>query len=677
MTSGETALADGNTRTLRWGILGTGAIARIFAAGVAGSRHGRLAVVATRAAPTAEAQAAFEGVPVVQGYETVLADPDIDAVYVATPHPTHLEHGLAALRAGKHVLCEKPMGVSAVEAMVLIDEARRAGLFLAEAFMYRLHPQTARVAGLVAEGRIGDVRLIQASFGFRKPFDAGHRLYANDQAGGGILDVGCYPVSLARLIAGTAAGVPFLDPVKVTGLGHLGETGVDEWTAAVLAFPNGIIAQVATSIAVAQDNAVRIHGTDGRIEIASPWFCGGRTGGSATLRIVPANGEAEDLTIDDPSHLYAFEVDAVARAITAGRTELDPPGMTWADTLGNMQALDAWRAAIGLAYDLESPQRRARPLSGRPLKHGRLRSMPKRALPGLDKPASALALGQAWLDSVTHAGAMNDAYFERGGNLFDSAWLYGQGKADIGLGHWLGSRGVREEVIVLGKGAHTPLCYPDVIPRQLTQSLDRLQTDYLDLYMMHRDNPDVPVGEFVDVLDREIHAGRFRAYGFSNWPLERVQAAMRYARETGRHAPVMVSNNFSLARMVEPQWAGCIASSVPEWEAWHREERVPCLAWSSQARGFFTPRAGRDIRTDPDLVRCWYSDENFRRRDVAAVLGEAKGGSANQVALAYCLAQDFPVLPIIGPRTLQELDDSVGALDVALSPDDVRRLDLA
>ncbi len=162
----------------------------------------------------------FPGARILDGYDALLRDPDVDAIYIATPHPSHAEWAIKAAEAGKHVLCEKPMGLTAFEADAMIHAARKAGTFLGEAFMYRLHPQTLKLVELVKSGAIGEVRMIKSSFGFAMPgFMPEHRLYANDLAGGGILDVGGYPVSMARLIAGAAAGKPFVEPDKVVGAG--------------------------------------------------------------------------------------------------------------------------------------------------------------------------------------------------------------------------------------------------------------------------------------------------------------------------------------------------------------------------------------------------------------------------------------------------------------------------
>ncbi|TPW29908.1 Gfo/Idh/MocA family protein [Pararhizobium mangrovi] len=338
---------------LRWGILGTGEIARVFAAGLAETERGTLTAVATRSRPADDLAEAFPGAEIHIGYEALLADPNIDAVYVATPHPMHVANASAAIAAGKHVLCEKPVGINAEEAETLVEAAKRADVFLGEAFMYRLHPQMARVCALVREGRVGRVRMVQASFGFRKEFEADHRLFANALAGGGILDVGGYPMSFARLVAGAAVGKPFRDPVAIKAFGELGETGVDHWTAAIAHFDDGLVAQLSCGVSVALENVARVHGEAGTIEIASPWLAGGRAGGPTSITIIDADGEREVIDFPRERHLYAFEADAAAEAVAAGRREFESPGASLADTLGNMRSLDAWRSEIGLEYASE------------------------------------------------------------------------------------------------------------------------------------------------------------------------------------------------------------------------------------------------------------------------------------------------------------------------------------
>ncbi|PBB23293.1 oxidoreductase [Mesorhizobium sp. WSM4312] len=665
------------TTPIRWGILGPGSIAQAFAGGLAASRTGKLVAIGARNPDKPGLAGKFPGARIVHGYEALLADPDIDAVYIAIPHPGHAQWAIRAAEAGKHVLCEKPLALTAFEADAMFHAARKAGTFLGEAFMYRLHPQTLKLVELIRSGVIGEVRMIKSSFGFAMPgFMPEHRLYANDSAGGGILDVGGYTVSMARLIAGAASGQPFAEPDKVVGTAHLGQSGVDEWASALLHFPGGIVAEVSCSISLNQDNVLRILGTKGRIEVPDFWFAGGnRDVGLGRIDVIGADGSRETISVDEKRHVYSFEVDGAGEAILAGRQEFAWPGMDWADSLGTLRVLDRWRAAVGLEYEIEKAPLRTSTISGRPLRSGGT-AIGKRAIPGLAKPASVVALGFEDFRTFSSGSILLDAFFEAGGNLFDTGYVYGGGYTETLLGQWLQSRGVREQSVIIAKGAHSPLCYPDVIGKQLAQSLDRLQTDHVDIYFMHRDNPDVPVGEFVDAMDREVKAGRIRGpFGGSNWTMQRMDEAIAYAERTGKQKPGALSNNFSLAEMLEPIWAGCVASSTDDWKAWLTSRQMPNFAWSSQGRGFFTERAGRDRHDSEELVRVWYSERNFGRRDRAIELAARLRKSPIHVALAYVLNQPFPSVPLIGPRTLGELEDSLRALDIALSPADLEWLD--
>lgn len=665
-----------DTSRIRWGIVGPGTIARTFAAGVAHSRTGAVVAIGTRDPGRPGLADGFPGARFVAGYEALLADGEVDAVYIATPHPSHAEWAIRAAEAGKHALVEKPMGLSAWEADAVIHAHRRAGTFVGEAYMYRLHPQTARLVELIGEGAIGEVRMIQSSFGFAMPrFDPAHRLYANELAGGGILDVGGYPVSMARLIAGAAAGTPFAEPSKVAGMARLGESGVDEWAAALLGFPGGIIAEVSCAVSLAQENVLRVFGAAGRIEVADFWFASGREGGVGAIAVVAADGTRRTVEVDEPGWLYAFEADAAGDAIRAGRQEFAPPGMTWDDTLGNLRVLDRWRADAGLTYGIEKPEARPRTIAGRPLAAPGT-EIPRRPVRALPKPASVVALGFEDFPDFASASILLDAFWEKGGNVFDTGWIYGAGRTERILGAWLKARGTRDGAVVIGKGAHSPLTYPDVIATQLAETLDRLGTDHVDVYFMHRDNPDVPVGEFVDALDAEVAAGRIRGpVGGSNWTMARIDAAIAHARRAGRVEMTAFSNNLSLAEMIDPIWPGCVHASDPAWKAWAAERQLTNFAWSSQGRGFFTDAAGRDRRGNAELVRCWYSEENFARRDRAVALADRLGKKPIHVALAWTMAQPFPVLPLIGPRRLVELDDSLEALAIRLTPAEARWLD--
>ncbi|CUW98668.1 Oxidoreductase [Agrobacterium fabacearum S56] len=660
---------------IRWGIIGPGTIAKTFADGIAHSRTGKLEAIATRNPDKPGLADAFPGARIIHGYDALLSDPHIDAVYISTPHTGHAEWAIKAIRAGKNVLVEKPIALSAYDADAIFHEAKKADVFAGEAYMYRLHPQTAKLVELIRNRAVGDIRIIRSSFGFNMgSFRADHRLFSNETAGGGILDVGGYPVSMVRLIAGAVDEKPFAEPEKIVGAAHLGQSGVDEWASAVLKFSNGIVAEVSCSIMAGQDNVLRIIGSEGRIEVKDFWFAAGHKGGTGRIDIFRGD-KVETIELPEDRWLYSFEVDAAGEAIRQGKQEFGAPGMGWADSLGNLRVMDQWRAAVGLEYSVEKATSRITNIAGGKVVAGN--AVPKRQIPGLTKPASVVALGFEFFPNFASASLTLDAFYEAGGNLFDTAYVYGGGKTEAIFGDWHTSRNVpREEIVLIGKGAHSPLCYPDMIAKQLNQSLERLKTDYVDVYFMHRDNPDVPVGEFVDAMDAEVRRGRIRGiFGGSNWTRERMDEATAYAQENGKKAPGALSNNFSLAEMLDPIWAGCVAASDDEWKAWLQSRQIPNFAWSSQGRGFFTDRAGRDKRDDEEIVRVWYSDRNFDRRDRAIELARKLGRHPIHIALAYVIAQPFPVIPLIGPRTIAELEDSLSALDIKLTAEQVKWLE--
>ena len=213
---------------LQWGILATGNIARAFAQGLTHSTTGKLVAVGSRSEDGARRFGQEFGLSPVSchpTYEALLADPAVQAIYISNPHPGHAEWAIRCAEAGKHILCEKPLAMNHAEAMAVVEAARRHDVFLMEAFMYRCHPQTRRIVELIRDGAIGAVRVIQATFSFRAAPDPKSRLLDPELGGGGILDVGCYPVSMSRLIAGAATGAPFANPLKLAAIGHLGETG--------------------------------------------------------------------------------------------------------------------------------------------------------------------------------------------------------------------------------------------------------------------------------------------------------------------------------------------------------------------------------------------------------------------------------------------------------------------
>ena len=652
---------------LRWGIIGTGRIAGVFASALAGSESGRVVAVASRDAGRAEAFAREHGIERPYGsYAALLADPDVDSVYIATPHPAHAEWAIRCAEAKKHILCEKPLTLNHAEATAVVEAARRHDVFLAEAFMYRFHPQIAELLRLIQEGAIGEVQLIRGAYSFRSEAGPQHRLLNPELGGGGILDVGCYPVELTRRVVAAVLGRPAVEPVELRATGHLGATGVDEWTVASLQFEGGILAQLRTGIRLRDDNAFHVVGTEGSITVSNVTA---REDGHLVLR--QEGGEERQIEVPFSGNTYELEAASVARNLDRRQD----PGLTWDETLANMRTLDRWRAEIGVEYPAERPPAAgpARTVAGRALRKEQGR-MAYGQLRGIEVPASRVVLGVAQQRTWSDVVILLDDFFERGGRCFDTAWIYGSGRSEGLLGAWVRSRGVRDDVVIIDKGAHTPLNDPYHMNEQIYQSLERLGLDHIDLYLMHRDNPRYEVGEFLEVLEEHRRAGRLRSYGASNWTLERLQEARDWAAAHDAQGFTALSNNLSLARMVEPPWAGCVDARGEAWRRWLVETDTPLLPWSSQAQGFFV-RAHPENVSDAELVRCWYAGDNFERLARAKQLAGARGVDPTAVALAWVLQQQFQTFPLIGARTPAETRSSLAALEVQLTPEEMAWLD--
>ncbi len=666
-----------SNRPLRWGIIGAGNIAGAFANSLKHAKLGVLTGVASRSLEKAQAFAATHGVPHAWGsYEEALASDEFDAVYLATPHPEHVRWGIATLAAGKHLLCEKPITLNYGETMALIAAAEKHQRVLAEAYMYRAHPQTAKVVSLIREGAIGKVQLIQGSFSFGSGFNPNSRLWNNDLGGGGIMDVGGYPVSYARLIAGASLGKPFADPISLQGHGVVHpETGVDARAVATLKFEGDILAEVSTGIDCAQKNEIVIYGEKGRKQIPTPYTLVQKGLTERTITLQRYWDAPETISIPEEAPVYALEADAFAEAVFAGKKEV--AFMSIADTIGNIQTQDLWRKAVGVVYNQEKPENLGRnTFAGRPLQVEKPAKIPHARIPGLAKSVSKVVIGCDNQMNIATGAAVWDEFFEMGGNAFDTAFVYGGGLQEVLLGHWLSQRGVREQSVITVKGAHTPFCTPQHLLDQLEVSLQRLQLDHADIYMMHRDNLDIPVGEFIDVLNQLKNRGKINVFGGSNWTLKRILEANAWAKKHGLQGFNVISNNLSLADMIDPVWAGCESAKTPEYRKLLEQGDIALLPWSSQARGFFTDRAGTDKRDDAELVRCWYSDDNFKRRERAYELAKQKGVESINIALAWVASQPFPIFPLIGPRNIAELRSSVRSFEFELSSQELNWLNL-
>jgi aryl-alcohol dehydrogenase-like predicted oxidoreductase len=303
-------------------------------------------------------------------------------------------------------------------------------------------------------------------------------------------------------------------------------------------------------------------------------------------------------------------------------------------------------------------------------------------IPNIDKPISRIALGTASysLDRYERAAELLDAFVEAGGTCIDTAHVYGRGASERALGTWLAERGNRVQIVVLGKGCHPignsgPRVGPQFIHADLAESLERLQTSYIDLYLLHRDDESVPVGAIVEALNEERAAGRNHAFGGSNWRTERIAEANAYAAEHGLAGFAASSINLSLAWPKEPMWPDCLAADDAA-RAWHTATQLPLFSWSSQAGGFLSGQFKPEDTSNADLVRVYYSDENFERLRRATDLGEQKDVGPIVIALAYVLSQPFPTVPLVGSASAAELSESLRALQIELTPQELAYLDL-
>lgn len=299
-----------------------------------------------------------------------------------------------------------------------------------------------------------------------------------------------------------------------------------------------------------------------------------------------------------------------------------------------------------------------------------------RPFPGLGRDLARIGLGTvqfrvAERDAVF---ALLDAWSELGGDLVDLAARYGHGEAETVFGSWMVSRGVRDRVVLLTKGAHPDEAgqsrmTPDQIAQDLGASLDRLGTDVVDIYMLHRDDPAVPVGEIVDALHEHVVAGRARSVGVSNWTTARIEAALADAHARGRTAITSSSVYVGLAPWRVPPWTACVDGLDQVSAAWYaRPEAPPNIAWSAQSGGVFADDFD-PAHAAPEIVAAWDTEETDARRLRARALGRELGATAAQIALAYVLTGPGHPYALAGARDADGIRAAWAALDVAISPD--------
>jgi len=326
-----------STDTVRWGILGPGSIAISFANGLTSVSGATLQAVGSRTQEKADKFGAEHNAPNRHGsYEALAADPEVDAIYISTPHPQHKDAALLCLRHGKAVLVEKPFAVNAAEAEEMIAEARAQDVFLMEAMWSRFFPAMDHLKKILADGIIGQPRMLLADFGFRTGVNPEGRLFAPAMAGGGLLDVGIYPLSLASFLFGEAT--------QAVGVADMGETGVDEQAALSLLYKNGEVAALTCGTRTNTPHGATILGTEGSIQLAEPFW-------KPSTMTIKAGDKTEEVTIPFTGQGMNYEAEEVGNCLRAGKTESDK--LPLSETLSLMKTMDSLRSQWGLKYPME------------------------------------------------------------------------------------------------------------------------------------------------------------------------------------------------------------------------------------------------------------------------------------------------------------------------------------
>ena len=311
---------------------------------------------------------------------------------------------------------------------------------------------------------------------------------------------------------------------------------------------------------------------------------------------------------------------------------------------------------------------------------------------GLDKKISKLIIGNDNQTEFDSAAKLWDHWISIGGNAFDNAHIYGNGLMETLMGDWQEKRKIRDNIVLIAKGAHTPNCDPISISSQLTESLDRLKTDFADIYIMHRDNQDIPVGEFMDVLNNEVNKGRIKIFGASNWTLERFKEANEWVEKNNIQPMSILNNNLALSKMIKPLWAGCVSSNNDLILDYLNKTQTAHLSWSSQGRGYFLSddicQAIEDKITKDESswrqpgenssgpLSCYDSPDNRERKHRATKLAEELNVTTQNIAGTWPLNQSFPSFALIGPRTISEIDTSLPSLDIKITKEQVDWLNL-
>jgi dihydrodiol dehydrogenase / D-xylose 1-dehydrogenase (NADP) len=322
----------------KWAILGPGTITHKFSSDLKLLDTAELYAVGSRSIEKAQAYASKYNIPKAYGsYDELLRDPDVEIIYIATPHPIHKDWVIKSLEAGKAVLCEKPITVNAYEAEEIFNAARKNNVFFMEAMWTRFLPVMVKVREWVKDGAIGEVRMLKADFGFRADLDREGRLFNPSLAGGALLDAGIYPISFAYMVFGKA-------PVEIISTVHLGETGVDEQGASIFKYDKGELAVIESAVRTITPQEAYILGTKGSIKIPQFWC--------ARSAILNTN-DGKSLVYEDSRQSigYGFEAEEVMSCLSKGEKESSV--MPHMESLEIMKTMDTIRSQYGLKYPFE------------------------------------------------------------------------------------------------------------------------------------------------------------------------------------------------------------------------------------------------------------------------------------------------------------------------------------
>ena len=280
-----------------------------------------------------------------------------------------------------------------------------------------------------------------------------------------------------------------------------------------------------------------------------------------------------------------------------------------------------------------------------------------------------LVFGSANLTDDELTGLLLDRFYDAGGRALDLANVYGDGDSERGVGRWLAGSGRRDDVVLYAKGCHPPYCDPGLVRDEVETALENLRTDRLDVFLLHRDDPAVPIPAWADALIRELHRGTVGHVGVSNWSLERFAALKEKLADGDEHRLSTFSNHFSLVEMAEPPWPGCLAIDAETARGLVRSG-ITVLAWASLAGGYLADGES----ADPTVERSWGTETNRRRRERAGELAHSLGTTRATIAVAYVLAQEG-VRPVIGTRSDEHLTEALAAETIELTPEQVTQLE--